>query len=252
MITLILAAGQGKRMNSGTIPKVLVEVYHPQTKTKRPMLIHILLVAELLPNNKIVIVVNDQNHQAIRQAVEEYNWYCPIEYIVQDGYPGTGGAIRACLPYMTRQYTTGKEERVLILSGDVPLISLDTLLELTEQGNALLYTELLNPTGNGRIIFWDNYIEKIVEEKDCTDQERAIKYVNCGIYTFHLLDVLAYIIEITDQNQSQEFYLTDLIGILWNHQHAVKGIELPAERRYEIINVNTPADLKRIFGNDEN
>ena len=253
MITIILAGGQGKRMNSGTTPKVLVEVYHPIRKNTHPMLIHILCTADEIPNNKIVIVVNEQNRDIIRNKVEEYLWECPIEYIVQGDLPGTAGAVRACLSYMTHAFMSEKETRVLILSGDVPLISSDTLTDLLYyNGNALLYTDIHDPVsrkGNGRLIFWESHIEKIVEEKDCSPEQRDITSVNCGIYVFQLLDIISHIVEIGNQNKAGEYYLTDLIEILWNHQRSVRGIELPADKAYEVININTPADLERIHQN---
>jgi len=269
MITIILAGGQGKRMNSGTTPKVLVEVYNPTTKTTHPMIHHILLIAQQLKNNKIAIVVNTQNSQMIQTAINQYPWQCPIEYIVQGDRPGTAGAIYSCISYMTNAYDHNKAERVLILSGDVPLIQLQTLNTILDHHsssempsgngdtldmqkgakNTLLYTAISDKEtrrGNGRIVFNNNHIEKIVEEKECTEEQRNIPFVNGGIYAFSLSDLLSHIDKIANENRAQEYYLTDLIEILWNCGSPVEGVELPPEKQFEIINVNSPADILRI------
>jgi len=135
--------------------------------------------------------------------------------------------------------------RVLILSGDVPLIEKETIQRLLQKPNAILITKLENPFGCGRILFRDNnYIDKIIEEKDCTLEEKKIQYVNTGIYHF-TLDVLTTCLpKIKNENANKEYYLTDVVEIARENELYLYFYELPREKQMEMVNVNTPTELE--------
>lgn len=243
MIVLIMAGGLGKRMES-TLPKVLHEVIDTENKLKKyPMLIHVIKTSMKLNPEKICIIVGQY-----KQIIEEHiNYYISkniitnnIEYIIQEEALGTGHAILCSLPFLSNY----KDDKVIILSGDVPLIRENTLNNLIDNDNKLLITKLDNPFGCGRII-WDNNdnIVKIIEEKDCNDNERFIKYVNCGIYQIKSSDLLNLIPKIDNNNKSNEYYLTDIIKLMNDENIIIKSYELDQVNHFQIKNVNTKNDL---------
>jgi bifunctional N-acetylglucosamine-1-phosphate-uridyltransferase/glucosamine-1-phosphate-acetyltransferase GlmU-like protein len=137
---------------------------------------------------------------------------------------------------------------ILILSGDVPLISINTLKNVLDKENSLLITKTNNPTGCGRIIFnLENNVEKIIEEKDCTEEQRKIKYINCGIYNMKLRVLLETINKITNNNVAKEYYLTDMIEIANNNNIKINTYELPEDKTIEISNINTQEDLANVI-----
>jgi bifunctional N-acetylglucosamine-1-phosphate-uridyltransferase/glucosamine-1-phosphate-acetyltransferase GlmU-like protein len=135
--------------------------------------------------------------------------------------------------------------KALVLSGDVPLISNNTLNNLyNDQCNKLLVTELLDPTGCGRIILDnDHNILKIVEQKDCNDLEKNINLVNCGIYQIKVCDLLNLIPLISNNNKAGEYYLTDIIQLMIENNIKINYYNLPQLSHYEIKNVNSQKDL---------
>lgn len=256
MIVIIMAGGLGKRMGSD-LPKVLHEVCVPkqfvseQIKLSNkyyPMLIHVILTSIKLNPKKIFIIVGKFKDQ-IEQTVNKYIELGLIanldliEYICQEPALGTGHAIKCTLPWIYKY----PDERTLILSGDVPLISLETLNNLDGQTNKLLITKLDNPNGCGRIIFdeYNNFI-KIIEEKDCLEEEKLIKYVNCGIYQINVNNLIQLIPLINNNNKSQEYYLTDIIGLMIDNNIKIDTYELELESQYQIKNVNTKKDLEEL------
>jgi UDP-N-acetylglucosamine diphosphorylase/glucosamine-1-phosphate N-acetyltransferase len=247
MIVLIMAGGLGKRMES-TIPKVLHEVVNPENKDEKlPMLIHVIKTAlKANPTNIFIIVgkYKDIIEKEINKYIELNIISNNIEYIIQQEALGTGHAILCSLPQIKKY----NNEQVIILSGDVPLISINTLNNLIEdEYNKLLITKLDNPFGSGRII-WDdnNNIIRIVEEKDCNNDERFIKYVNCGIYKIRSNDLLNLIPKIDNKNKSNEYYLTDIIDLMRKDNVVIKSYELTSQNIYEIKNVNTKDDLDNL------
>jgi len=247
MIVLIMAGGLGKRMES-EIPKVLHQVVNPQDKQEKlPMLIHVIKTALKTNPTKIYIIVGkykDIIEKEINNYIKLNIISDNIDYIIQEEALGTGHAILCSLPKI-KKYNS---EQVLILSGDVPLISLNTLDNLIkDEHNKLLITKLDNPFGCGRII-WDdnNNIIRIVEEKDCNNQERFIKYVNCGIYKIKCNDLLNLIPKIDNKNKSNEYYLTDIIDLMRTENIPIKSYELGNQSIYEIKNVNTKDDLDNL------
>lgn len=237
IITAIMAGGLGKRMNTG-IPKVLNLVKN------RPMICHVIDQALSLGSQYILIIVGKFKDQ-IKVEIEKcfpVELYSNIIYIDQTEPLGTGHAVGCCIEFFKKR-NINSSAQVLILSGDVPLIKNDTILNILLKPNSLLITELENPHGCGRIQFNGDAIDKIVEEKDCDDEQRKIKYVNCGIYNLHASTIIKYIPLIKNNNKNNEYYLTDILEIAKNDGLAIQYCILPKEKQQEIININTFDDL---------
>ena len=247
MITIIMAGGIGKRMES-YLPKVLHTVLIPKdiNKQKVPMIIHVIKKAEEINSNKIFIIVGKYKDIIISTIKHYINLGfitgINLDYIIQNVPLGTGHAILSTLPYIHNY----KKESALILSGDVPLISLETLNNLIDDNNKLLITELDNPEGCGRIIFNNKKINNIVEEKDCSINEKEIKFVNCGIYQIKVNDLINLIPKINNFNKANEYYLTDIIGLMISHNINIDYYILEKNKQYEIKNVNTKKDLEEL------
>jgi bifunctional N-acetylglucosamine-1-phosphate-uridyltransferase/glucosamine-1-phosphate-acetyltransferase GlmU-like protein len=247
MYTIILAGGLGKRMNSD-IPKVLHKV------DDIPMICHVIKQAFKVNSNEILIVVGRYKN-IIESTINEFfskKENQSIKYILQEDQTvdgkiktmGTGDAIRCCIPYLQKIRNTGSEQ-VIILSGDVPLIQHKTIEMLLTSKNALLTSFLQEPFGCGRI-FMNEYggITNIVEEKDCNDEEIKCKQVNCGIYNLNIDTIIKCVPLIDNNNKSEEYYLTDIVEIANNHNISIHSVLLPLQNSSEILNVNTPNDLK--------
>jgi bifunctional N-acetylglucosamine-1-phosphate-uridyltransferase/glucosamine-1-phosphate-acetyltransferase GlmU-like protein len=254
MIVIIMAGGLGKRMES-ELPKVLHLVTCPIDITKSyPMIIHVINTSVKIGVKKIFVIVGKYK-DIIKKTINEY--ICStditdlIEYIIQEPALGTGHAIKCSLPLLS-QYL---DKRALILSGDVPLISLKSLEGLGGNGygngnvNKLLITELDEPYGCGRIIFENSDSNKIIgikEEKDCNDDEKKIKFVNCGIYQIKVIDLINLIPLINNNNKSNEYYLTDIIGLMIEKSILIETFILEKNLQYEIKNINTKKDLEEL------
>lgn len=253
-VTIILAGGLGKRMKSD-IPKVLHLV------DAKPMIYYPIQHALDLGCNHILIVVG--KYKQLIQTTIEY-WFPErkqvFEYIIQQEIidpgtgiikvQGTGDAVKCCLPFFIENKII-YETKVLILSGDVPLLSKETISGLlSHDTNTLLVTNAENPFGCGRIFYADEStpdklkISHIVEEKDCTEEERKNTIINCGVYNIQAQVLLYCIPLIKNENKNQEYYLTDLIHIAGEHGIHMYSHELEREKGYEVINVNCVADLE--------
>ena len=253
MITIILAGGLGKRMNS-LLPKVLHII------NDYPMIYYIIQNALRIGSDKILIVVGKYK-QIIKENIDKYFANMDqntdqnmdqnmdrIECIDQECPNGTGHAVQCCNSFITQLYIQNiisQRDNILILSGDVPLIKAETLVQLLEQPDSLLITKSVNPYGNGRIIFKDDKIAKIVEDKDCTELERLIPYINCGIYNITVRTFFDTIPFIQNLNKASEFYLTDFVELA-----VIKGIELnyyelPKSEAFQVMNINTMDELVR-------
>jgi UDP-N-acetylglucosamine diphosphorylase/glucosamine-1-phosphate N-acetyltransferase len=232
MIVLIMAGGLGKRMNSN-IPKVLHKV------DNLPMIIHVIKKAKSLNPTNIFIIVGKYKN-IIEKTINNFGYINGVNFIYQEEPLGTGNAIFCALPHINNN------ENVIILSGDVPLISIETLNKLIEHENTILTTELENPFGCGRIIYNNNYVTKIIEEKDCSENEKLIKNVNCGIYNIqsHILKLLIPLI--TNNNNANEYYLTDIVLLMANNNFKLEMCKLEKIKQHEIANINTEKDLKNI------
>jgi bifunctional N-acetylglucosamine-1-phosphate-uridyltransferase/glucosamine-1-phosphate-acetyltransferase GlmU-like protein len=253
LVTIIMAGGLGKRMNSD-VPKVLHKV------NDYPMIYYVIKRAIEMNSKDILIVVGKYQNE-IENNVKKYftsKELVNIHFInqpeiIENGIEkvgGTGHAIKCCLPYLVNN-NLDSSSNILILSGDVPLLSLKTLQKLCVLQNTLLITQLENPTGCGRIFFnQNNQIEKIVEEKDCDELQKKNKYVNCGIYYVNFITLVDCIPLIQNKNKSGEYYLTDLIEISIKRSHDFFFYELEQNKNYEVMNINTPTDLEKANENN--
>lgn len=243
LFSIIMAGGLGKRMNS-ELPKVL------HTIKSYPMICHVIDRALELKTHKILIVVGKYK-EIIQNTISQFyseKILEQIEYILQQEPLGTGNAIHCCIPYLTSNELP-EDTQLLILSGDVPLISYETLSDFINykpQTNCLMSYELENPTGYGRIFLENDIVRTIIEEKDCSDENKEIKLVNCGIYYIDIETCVNIIPLIGNQNKSNEYYLTDMVPLAYEKNKSFTNYVLPKEKYIEIANINTQQDLLHV------
>lgn len=240
-LIIIMAAGLGKRMNSD-LPKVLHCI------NGVPMIVKIIREAFLLSPIRILVVVGkyrDIIESTIRDFIPESK---NIDYIIQDPALGTGHAIKCCIPRIMFYQDFYINIDVLILSGDVPLIRANTMHNmLYDLGKArIMTTTLENATGYGRVIQTSKGgFHKIVEEKDCSEEERLCRKVNAGIYAFDSYTLCEYLPKITNNNAQNEYYLTDIVELI-HQKEDVQVFDISAEQQHEILGVNTPEQLEHL------
>lgn len=227
---IVLAAGQGKRMKSAR-SKVLHEL------AGRPLIGWLLEQVEALSPQKI-IVVTAPNGGDVAQAV------APHETAVQEVPRGTGDAVRAALPALK-----GFTGDVLILLGDMPLISAETLRALiakrrqnADTGLSVLGVEFENPPAFGRLVLGpDGTLSRIVEERDASADERSIKLCNTGAFCVDGARLPEWVGRLKSDNAQNEFYITDLVAIA--AQDGRKTYAHITHRQDEVRGVNGRADL---------
>lgn len=200
---VVLAAGQGTRMKSK-----LYKVLHPVCG--KPMVQHVTDTLAAMKVEDVVVVVG-HGADAVKGTLGDR-----VAYALQSEQLGTAHAVSQAVPFLT-----GKTGTTFILYGDVPLLSAQTLEDLLayhlEQKAAatVLTAEMLDPTGYGRMIRNENgEVLRIVEHKDATAAERAIREINTGIYCFDNEKLLTSLAKVDNNNVQGEYYVTDCIGIL--------------------------------------
>lgn len=230
---IIMAGGKGKRMLS-TLPKVLHKI------NGIPMIVRVINSALEINPSKIIIVVPADHHQ-IKDTITE--WIKNIEnitYVVQTDALGTGHAIMCCVDHFI------DNDNIVILSGDVPAISsvtIQKLLAKQSSASATILTAIFdNPGGLGRIYRDNDKFVKIIEDKDCSTEEKQIKEINSGIYVINSTYINNYIHQLTNNNSQKEYYITDLITII-NKYHRVNIVTLDVDSSYQIRGVNNPSEL---------
>ena len=201
---VILAAGEGKRMKANK-PKPMMEVLD------RPMIDWVLAATEASGVNDTILVVGDNGEQLVDHCGDRSAICWQKERL------GTGHAVMMALDYLN----ASDAENVLILNGDAPFMDAATIAEslaLHEaNGNAVtvISARLDDPFGYGRIVQGaDGSFERIVEQKDATEEEKAIRNGNSGAYWFRREDLIASLGKLTTDNAAHEYYLTDTIYIL--------------------------------------
>lgn len=197
---IILAAGEGSRMRS-RIPKVL------HTLGGKTLLEHVITTAKQLAAQHVCVVYGHGGEQVRAKLA-----HLDVEWVEQAEQLGTGHAVAQAMASAARHDTA------LILYGDVPLITPATLQHLitavSEDSLGLLTTPLENPTGYGRIIRdTKGQVMRIVEEKDATDQQRAVKEINTGILAVQIKRLKPWLAALDNKNAQGEFYLTDVIAM---------------------------------------
>ncbi|PJI46182.1 MAG: UDP-N-acetylglucosamine diphosphorylase/glucosamine-1-phosphate N-acetyltransferase [Pseudomonas sp.] len=196
---VILAAGQGTRMRSA-LPKVL----HPVAG--KPMLAHVIDTARGLGPSRIHVVIG-HGADLVRERLQADD----LNFVIQEQQLGTGHAVAQAAPFLSA-------DKVLILYGDVPLIEPPTLERLMAQATpeqlALLTVELDDPTGYGRIIRdGAGDVQAIVEQKDASPEQRAIREGNTGILAAPRERLLGWLSRLSNANAQGEYYLTDVIAM---------------------------------------
>lgn len=238
---IIMAGGLGKRMNSD-LPKVLHKL------NDLPLIIHILKTLIEIKPEKIFIIVGKYK-EIIENTIKEYISLKFIEdniiYIKQENPLGTGNAIQCCKTILISYKNI--INKISILSGDVPLIKSNTILNLlnnTKECN-ILTANIDEPYGYGRIILDNsNNIKKIVEEKDCNSDEKQIKLINSGIYSFNINIIIEYIDLIDNNNSQNEYYLTQIFELLVKNNITINYNII--NNIIEITGINTQEQLKEL------
>ena len=232
--SIILAAGKGTRMKSET-PKVLHTIFD---KTLVGYVIEAVNKTNLVDENFIIV-----GHQA--EKVEEYinKTYTNSKCVLQSPQLGTGHAVSMVLPYLK-----DFKGEVIILCGDTPLITEDTLKEFIEAHHSnnsdltVMSAIFDNPTNYGRIVRnSDNTLNSIVEEKDATAEQKAIKEVNAGIYCLAWEKIMPAFGELKSNNAQGEYYLTDIVK--WANEQKLKVNAYTLKDNNEIFGINSKTHL---------
>ena len=227
---LILAAGQGKRMRSA-LPKVL----HPLAG--RPLLAHVLDTARALKPAK-VIVVHGHGAEQVKQAFPESG----LHWTLQAEQLGTAHAVMQAMSQVSA------DADVLVLYGDVPLVraaTLKRLLEAAREGLALLTAEPDDPAAYGRIVRdATGRVKRIVELRDASPAERAIREINAGFYALAARRLAEWLKKIDNRNAQKEYYLTDLVGLAVGEGTPVVAVK--TEHAWEAAGVNSKAELAQL------
>ena len=231
---IILAAGQGTRMKSD-LPKVL------HTIQDRPMVLYVIdRVKQLFPE-KIIVVIGYRADR-VRDACGDTD----VEFVLQQEQLGTGHAVMQC-----ENALADFEGTVVILNGDVPCLSADTLggftgfHEAEAAADTVLTAELADPSGYGRIVrSSDGSLLKIVEHKDATDAELEIKEINSGLFCFDIKALFDALNSTDRDNAQKEYYLTDAIEMMSSRGLKVAAYRVEDER--EVSGVNTVEELENV------
>ncbi len=230
---IILAAGLGKRMKSSD-----AKVLHLINKT--PMIRYVVEQAMQIAKQNVILVIGHQAEKVKKCVAEKYN----VIYALQEEQLGTGHAVSCALPYVP---ASAKE--IVILCGDVPLLTQNTLRKLINVhlndacDLTVLGVEAPDPKGYGRLLFDEsNKLNAIVEEADATKAQKKIKTINAGIYCIKKEFLVNSVGKIKSENAQKEFYLTDMIGIAYAENRKAKVVI--AGDYKEVIGINTLDELK--------
>lgn len=227
---VILAAGQGKRMHSN-LPKVL----HPVAG--KPLVQHVIDTARSLQPQRLVVVYGHVG-EVVRSTVD----FPDIAWALQSPQLGTGHAVAQALPAISA------EGQTLVLYGDVPLTkvsSLKRLLQAGKDGLSILTVELANPTGYGRIVRdAAGNVQCIVEEKDASPEEKAIREVNTGIMAIPSACLADWLGRLSNNNAQGEYYLTDIVALAVAEGLPVCTAQPDGE--WEALGVNSKVQLAEL------
>lgn len=236
LAVVIMAAGKGTRMKDPNVAKVMFPI------NGKPMVEHVVDLALRLDASKIVVIVGWQKDSVINHLKKIFGER--VECIEQNPQLGTGHAVM-----QAEKALKDFDGEVLVLSGDVPLLSTETVTSLlalhnSTQAKATVLTAVLDDaTGYGRILRnTDGSVQGIVEHKDADPDQLEIKEINSGIYVFDSQLLLESLKHITPTNAQKEYYLTDVFHYFWRHQKKVSANI--AENPMEISGINTLDQLE--------
>jgi bifunctional UDP-N-acetylglucosamine pyrophosphorylase / glucosamine-1-phosphate N-acetyltransferase len=231
---IILAAGQGKRMKS-SLPKVM----HPLCG--KPLFLHVLTTARRLKPGKVAIIIG-HGAEAVKQAYPNGD----VTWVVQEQQLGTGHAV-LCAKNSFGEFAGD----ILILSGDVPLISEPTLNAIIDlhrkQKSSLTFltASQKGPSGYGRVLrHADGAIAGIVEERDATDAQQQIEEVNAGVYVVSAALLFSALEKVKNHNNQGEYYLPDIVAIALKQGERVATMKVDDAR--EVMGINTREELAQM------
>jgi len=230
---VILAAGKGSRMKSSK-----AKVLH--TISGKPMLYYIINESRKISDDVTVVIAHQK--EAVIESMQ--NYFEDINFVEQDAknYPGTGGAMMQVEP---------KHDKVLVLNGDMPLITSDALKGFLELEADIIMSvfDLENPDGYGRVIIRNNHVEYIVEQKDADDAELNVTTVNAGVYAFSKVILEQYIPDLSNDNAQQEYYLTDIIAMANEDESSIVPLLVDEEQFKGVNSKKDLADAEEIMQN---
>ena len=230
---VILAAGKGTRMKSDK-PKVVHQAMG------RPMVYYSIEAARQAGADRVCVIVGYKAEE-VKKAISESVADVSVEYAVQSEQLGTGHAVKCAADFV------GEDGDVIILCGDTPLVTGDTLKKAldyhqkNDNGVTVISAMLDDPYGYGRIIRNGDTLEKIVEEKDADDSEKSVKEVHSGMYIFDCNDLQKALGLISNDNAQGEYYLPDTIEII--KKMGRKAAAIPMDDADQIRGVNTLEQL---------
>ncbi|QBJ35184.1 bifunctional UDP-N-acetylglucosamine diphosphorylase/glucosamine-1-phosphate N-acetyltransferase GlmU [Hafnia alvei] len=227
---VILAAGKGTRMYSD-LPKVL----HPLAG--KPMVQHVIDTALKLGAQNVHLVYG-HGGDLLKEKLSDQ----PLNWVLQAEQLGTGHAMQQAAPHFS------DDEDVLMLYGDVPLISGETLQRLLaakpQGGIGLLTVKLANPTGYGRIVRENDNVVGIVEHKDATAEQHKINEINTGILVASGRDLKRWLGKLNNNNAQGEYYITDIIALAHQEGHRIEAVH--PDRLSEVEGVNNRLQLSAL------
>ena len=225
----ILAAGKGTRMKS-SIPKVLHKI------SGKSLLQRVINSCVNLNPDQIFVITGHKSEE-VKDSISKNK---KIQFVIQDPQSGTGHAVQVLCREVKKN-----EGKLLVLNGDVPLIkpeTLNKLLNFHDSKNAdvsLLTTKKKNPHGYGRVFLKGESIDRIVEERDCNNEERLNLLINAGVYCFNWEKLSKIISSLQSNNKQKEIYLTDTLSLLEN------SLSLEIEDNNELEGINNRIQLSK-------
>lgn len=234
--TVIMAAGKGKRRLNAEIPKVMHKV------NGKPLVDHVVDLALRIGGSPVIVIVGFKREMVMHHLAEVYD--SSVAFAVQAEQLGTGHAVM-----QTESLLKDFDGDVLVLSGDVPLLTEKTMQNLIDSHHktgavmTVLTAKVDDPTGYGRIVrLPDGSVDRIVEHKDASAEEKKLDEINSGIYVFKRKELFEGLRHVTPENSQHEYYLTDVFGYFVHHGMRVSAVL--AKHFDEIRGINTVDQLE--------
>lgn len=233
---VVLAAGKGKRLRSGdndTVPKVMKQA------CGSPLIDYVLRALDWLSPDDIILVVGYGKEHVMEHCRGKGR------FVEQKEQLGTGNAVDVC-----RETLMDYDGPVLVCAGDMPLVTAETYKELlnthiSENSDCTILTaESSDPAGYGRIVRENGVFGAIVEDRDCTPEQRMITEINSCVYVFDSKKLFSALREVTADNVQNEYYLTDVPGIMKRYGQKVSIYKIAGE--WQIIGINTWEQLMQV------